>query len=90
MAEPNLSQELLRILVCPETKQPVKLLDQQTVARLNETIGRRALTNRGGQIVEATIDGALVRADGQVAYPVRSDIPVMLIEESFELPKAGS
>ena len=34
----SVDQELLDILVCPETRQPVSLADGQTIASLNEKI----------------------------------------------------
>ena len=43
-----LEPELLRILVCPETKQSLALLDRDTLAELNARIQRSSLLNRGG------------------------------------------
>lgn len=85
MSVPRLSEELLKILVCPETKQPVRLLEPAELQRVNESIRKGQLRNRGGQLVDVPLDGALVREDGRVAYPIRTDIPVILVEESFEL-----
>lgn len=78
-------KELLDILACPETKQPLTLADAALVARLNECIEQGQLTNRGGEQVTEPIDGGLVREDGQYLYPIRDDIPVMLIDESVAL-----
>ena len=78
-------KELLDILACPETKQPLTLADAALVARLNERIEQGQLTNRGGEQVTEPIDGGLVREDGQYLYPIRDDIPVMLIDESVAL-----
>ena len=44
-----------------------------------------SLRNRGGRQVESAPSEGLVREDGRILYPVEDDIPVMLIEESFEL-----
>ncbi|NNL66722.1 MAG: hypothetical protein HKP30_10795 [Myxococcales bacterium] len=79
------SQDLLDILVCPETKKPVALADAQTLASLNEKIRDGQLRNRGGEKVEKELEEALVREDGKVLYPIDDGIPVMLIEESIEL-----
>jgi uncharacterized protein YbaR (Trm112 family) len=78
-------KELLDILACPETKQPLTLADAALVARLNERIGQEQLTNRGGEQVTEPIDGGLIREDGKYLYPIRDDIPVMLIDESVAL-----
>jgi len=77
--------ELLEILVCPETKQPVALAAEDVLARLNEKIAAGDVRNRGGDPVEKPIAEGLVREDGAVLYPVDDGIPVMLIEESIEL-----
>lgn len=77
--------ELLEILVCPETKQPVAPADDATLSRLNAEIDAGRLRNRGGDAVKSRIAEALVRKDGRVLYIVDDSIPVMLIEESIEL-----
>ena len=77
--------ELLEILVCPETRQPVALADAAVLARLNAEIDAGRLRNRGGDKVSKRIDEGLLRQDGKVLYIVDDDIPVMLIEESIEL-----
>jgi len=77
--------ELLEILVCPETRQPVAIAEADALARLNEEIDAGRLRNRGGDTVAKRITEGLVREDGKVLYIVDDDIPVMLVEESIEL-----
>jgi uncharacterized protein YbaR (Trm112 family) len=77
--------ELLEILVCPETKQPLTEADAETLARVNAEIEAGRLRNRGGDSVSKPIAEGLVREDGKVLYPVDDGIPVMLIEESLPL-----
>jgi uncharacterized protein YbaR (Trm112 family) len=77
--------ELLEILVCPETKQPLKLADASLLASLNERIKAGTLRNRGGDKVAKDVSEGLIREDGRVLYVVDDDIPVMLVEESIEL-----
>ena len=81
----TVSQELLDILVCPETRKPVAVADAQTIATLNEKIRAGELRNRGGIKVEKELAEGLLREDGKVLYPIDDGIPVMLIEESIEL-----
>lgn len=82
-----IDQSLLDILVCPETKQPLRVADSALLERLNASIGEGSVTNRGGETVSAGVQEALVREDGNVLYPVRDDIPIMLIDESIPLPQ---
>lgn len=77
--------ELLEILVCPETKEPVRPAADDLLERLNGAIEAGTLKNRGGEVVEEPLDGGLVREDGKVLYPVRDEIPVMLIDEAIDL-----
>jgi len=78
-------QELLDILVCPETKQPVRLADAEVLARLNTAIAHGSVKNRGGQPVTEEVREGLLREDGLFLYPVRDDIPIMLIDEAIPL-----
>jgi uncharacterized protein YbaR (Trm112 family) len=86
MSEPHkVSADLIEILVCPETRQPVRLADSEQLAAINTRIASGDLRNRGGKAPERAFDEALIREDGRIAYPVDDGIPVMLIEESVEL-----
>lgn len=62
--------ELLKILVCPACKKPVKLVSSDGTAA-------------GGE-------SSLVCEACRKRYPVREDIPIMLIEESRPLESTGS
>lgn len=77
--------ELLRILVCPDTHQPLAEADEALVARVNQAIADGTARTVEDQPVSDPIEGGLVREDGQVLYPVREDIPVLLIEEGVRL-----
>ena len=79
------SEELLEILVCPETKQPVKLAPEELIRKLAEDIEAGRVRNRGGEKVAQPLSEGLLRQDGKVLYPIDDGIPVMLIEESIEL-----
>jgi uncharacterized protein YbaR (Trm112 family) len=81
----SVSPDLLEILVCPETKQPVALAPAAILEKLRREVEGGRLRNRGGQPVTKPISEGLVREDGKVLYPIDDGIPVMLIEESIEL-----
>ena len=77
--------ELLSILVCPENKTPVKLVDEALIGRLNGLIAGGGLKYRNGEAVGEALDAGLLREDGAYLYAVRDDIPVMLIDESIPM-----
>ncbi len=70
---------------CPETHQELRLAEPALIDRLNRQIAVGALRNRSGQPPKEPLQGGLVRADGKFLYPIRRDIPVMLIEEALSL-----
>ena len=80
-----IDRELLDILVCPESRQPLGVAEQSLLSRLNAEIRGRRLRNRGGAVVESEIREALIREDGKFLYVVDDDIPIMLIDHSIEL-----
>lgn len=80
---------LLEILVCPENKTPVQEADSALVDKVNAVIQAGTLKNRAGDSVEKPIEGGLLREDGKYLYPVREDIPIMLIDEAIPMEQLG-
>lgn len=81
----SIDRELLEILVCPETRQPLTIADPALLARINADIKNGRLRTRGGEVVSTEIREALVREDRKFLYVVDDDIPIMLIEQSIGL-----
>jgi len=80
-----LDSQLLAILCCPETHQPLTVVPADSLASLNDKIKSGLLKNRSGEFVREPIEGALVREDQKFAYLVRKDIPVLLIDQAIAL-----
>lgn len=80
-----IDNELLEILVCPESKQTVALASAEILEGLNSEIDALRLRNRGGDVVEKRIEEGLLREDGKILYIVDDSIPIMLIDQSIEL-----
>jgi uncharacterized protein YbaR (Trm112 family) len=83
------SKELLDMLVCPDTRQSVRLAPDEVLARLNRRIEAGEARNRAGSKVEEKVEAGLLREDGLVLYPIRDDIPIMLVEEGIDLGESG-
>jgi uncharacterized protein YbaR (Trm112 family) len=76
-------KELLDILCCPETKQDLTLVSPDIIDKINQRIKKGDLKNRSGETVKESIDGGLLREDQKYLYPIREDIPIMLIDEAI-------
>ena len=81
----SISPELLALLRCPESKQPLSRASAELIAKLAAARAAGSLYNRAGERVsEAFLEG-LVREDGKVLYPVRDSIPLLLPGEGVEV-----
>ncbi len=80
-----LHADLLALLVCPQTHQDVTLASPAEVQQLVEGIKSGEVRTVAGQAADPALEGALIRADRTVAYPIRDGIPVMLIAEGLAI-----
>jgi uncharacterized protein YbaR (Trm112 family) len=81
----QVDKDLLAILCCPETKLDVTLADEALISKMNDAVSRGVLKNKAQKPVTELLDGGLIRSDRKIIYPIREDIPVMLIEEGIPL-----
>ena len=82
-----MNPELLSILRCPGTRQTLAVAELAVVERLNAQVAAGSLRNAAGQPVTTKLDGGLVRADGKALYPVRNNVPVLLVAEAIALAR---
>ena len=75
--------ELLVLLACPDTGQSLSVADAGVLASVNGRIAAGGVKNVGGADVTDQLTEALAREDGQVLYPVRDEIPMLLIDEGI-------
>jgi uncharacterized protein YbaR (Trm112 family) len=80
-----LDPELLQLLCCPETYQRLHEAESVLIEQLNQKIKLGKVSTRGGRIVCEPLTAGLVREDGKLIYPIRKQIPVLLIEEGIPL-----
>ena len=73
--------ELLDLLCCPETHQPLRVATPAELALAN----REGVLNRAGWVGNRPMTDGLVREDGSILYPVWDEIPCLLIEEGIPL-----
>ena len=80
-----MDDKLLEIICCPETHQPLRRADVELVTNLNQRIEAGTLFDRVEEQVGQKIDGGLLRGDGKILYPIRQNIPTLLIEQGIPL-----
>ncbi|KAB2835483.1 MAG: Trm112 family protein [Candidatus Dadabacteria bacterium] len=86
-----IDKELLDIIVCPETKQDLVPAEPGLIEKINLLIEKGELRNRSKQTVTEKIDGGLIRKeDRKYLYPIRDDIPILLIDESISLEELSN
>jgi uncharacterized protein YbaR (Trm112 family) len=81
----QIDKDLLAILCCPETKLDVSLAEDALISKINEAVSKGILKNKAQKPVSEPLDGGLIRSDRKILYPIREDIPVMLIDEGIPL-----
>ncbi len=82
-----IDKDLLQILACPQTHQPLAEAGADLLARVNARIVAGQAKNQGGAKVDLALEAGLVRQDGEIVYPIRDGIPVLLVDEG--IPTAG-
>ncbi len=75
-----IKKELLEILCCPVSKQPVEVLAKDQLAEINELISQGKIHNAEGTTVDSQIEEALITTDGKTIYRIDDGIPVMLVD----------
>ncbi len=77
--------EFLKILVCPKTRKPLREATADELSRVNQAIQKGQAKNDAGETVEQPLESGLVPEEGNVIYPVRDGIPVLLTTEAILL-----
>ena len=78
-----ISDDLLQILCCPETKTPVAMLPSERLDLLNAAIATGQVRYADGSQVEDPVEEALVTVDGRTVYRIDDSIPVMLVDQAI-------
>ncbi len=86
----SFDSDLLDIICCPATRQPVASMPRDMLTKLNSLIQDQKIRARDDALVTEELASALVTEDGKLAYPVVDGIPIMLEERGISLSQLGA
>lgn len=88
--DPQVTDELLEILRCPETFSKLDRADDATVEKLNRSIAAGQLTNHAGEVIKQPLRGALVNQPPTLLYPVYDHGVTLLVDEAIPIERINS
>ncbi len=83
-------KNLLDIVCCPATRQPMVSMSSATLATLNSLVREQKIRDRDDALVTEELQEALVTDDGKIAYPIVDGIPVLLAERGISLSQLNA
>lgn len=83
----KLSDDILKLLVCPKTKLPLRYASEKLLIRINRLVDANSLKFIDGSDVNDTLSGLLIRSDDVMGYGIFEDIPNLLANEGISLNK---
>ena len=78
-----IDKQLIGMLICPETGQPLRQVEDETRMRINSLIEKGEISDSAGSPVKETADGFLETEDRSRLYSVKNGIPVLLAGKSI-------
>ena len=82
---PMITDDVLNLLVCPESKQRLRWADSAIVERLKNLSISGDLNTTSGSRVSGDFEAVLLREDGAVGYLVKGGIPILLVEQGVAI-----
>ena len=80
-----IAKDLLDLLACPETHQPLALASDAEFSALKQALEQGKAKRRDGKAPHAGFEAALLTPDKRGAYLIEDGIPNLLIDERLEL-----
>jgi len=78
-----MDRKLLDLLVSPDTRQPLSLLDANSLEALNRGIAAGTVSRADGNPLAQPLRQALVTRDRRQVFRLDDGIPVLLAEEAI-------
>lgn len=80
-----ITDDILKLLVCPESKQPLHRSDPALLDHLKQEAAAGTLKTVDGGAIAVDFEDILVRQDRRIGYLVRGGIPVLLVDQGVGL-----
>jgi uncharacterized protein YbaR (Trm112 family) len=77
------SEELLKIIACPKTKQSLRFANVFELKNINEQILSGVVIYANGESIKLPLDGALISSDGKLGYAIIEGISVLLEDKAI-------
>ena len=78
-----IDEALLGLIVCPDTKDELRLAPETVTSKVNRLIEAAKLDFVNGNKVNKRVDQLLIRQDGKVAYGIYEGIPNLILEDGI-------
>ncbi len=85
MPDAIIPSELLNVLRCPETKEPLRLATAAEIAKLNGKLAEGRILRHDGSTLQNALTAGLITKSGARLYEIREGFPILLIDESIDL-----
>ena len=85
VSELRIDPKFLDIICCPVPRAPMEVMPDAKLQEVNRRIRDSKLVSRDGTVLTTELRGALITRDGNLAYPVEDEIPVLLEDHGIVL-----
>jgi uncharacterized protein YbaR (Trm112 family) len=85
MQQAKMNSQLLEILRCPQDHTVLTEADEKLLSQVNDAIREGRVANSSGAWRSDPIERGLVRAAGDILYPIVDEIPLLLRDEAIRL-----
>jgi uncharacterized protein YbaR (Trm112 family) len=89
MLQAKMNSQLLELLRCPQDHTLLTEADAELLTQVNNAIRDGRVSNGSGARRSELIEGGLVRAAGDVLYPIVDGIALLLSDEAILLDPLG-
>ena len=79
----SIDREFLEILRCPVTGQPLRVLTDEELQKINGRIESGSVKYADETNVAETLNEGIITEDGETVYVIENGIPVMLKEKGI-------